>query len=226
MKPLGLFRLVVFWLALIPCFNAANAKDLGKVGPVFEMKELDLLVWIKQKVLEAAQSGEWEQLEMQMKNRVEQNLKRPTPVLGLRKTLTPRRFIFNTSVIAPYDLKDDKGQIFHRKGDVVNPLEQLRLQEPLFFLDGDDPEQIAWALAKEEAEDIEAVWILVKGSVFELMKQLKRVLYFDQHGWMVKKFGLQQVPAFVVQEGTHLVIEEVKLGESLSKPEKQLKGML
>jgi conjugal transfer pilus assembly protein TraW len=225
MKPLGLFRLVVFWLVLIPCFNAANAKDLGKIGPVFEIKELDLLAWIQQKVLEVQQSGEWEQVEMQMKNRLEENLKKPKPVLGLRKTVNPRRFIFNTRVSAPYDLKDDKGQIFHRKGDIVNPLEQLRLPQPLFFLDGDDAEQIAWALAKEEAEDIEAVWILVKGSPFELMKQLKRALYFDQQGWMVKKFGLEQVPAFVVQEGTHLVVEEVQLNTSASTPQTALEGM-
>ncbi|HXH54417.1 MAG TPA: type-F conjugative transfer system protein TraW [Gammaproteobacteria bacterium] len=215
----------MFWLVLILCFNPANAKDLGKVGPVFEIKELDLLAWIQQKVLEATQSSEWEQLEMKMKNRLEENFKRPTPVLGLRKTVNPRRFIFNTRVSAPYDLKDDKGQIFHRKGDIVNPLEQLTLPQPLFFLDGDDAEQIAWALAKEETENVEAVWILVKGPVFELMKQLKRALYFDQQGWMVKKFGLEQVPAFVVQEGTHLVVEEVQLNTSVSTPQTALEGM-
>lgn len=183
------------------------------MGSVVNITEPDLLVWIENRLKAAQLSGEWEQLEMKMKSRLEAFLKRPTPVLGLQKTVTPKRFSFEPFATAPYDLKDHRGKIFHRKGDRVNPLALLKLQQSLIFIDGDDAEQVQFALAFEEKKNENTILILVKGPVFELMKTLKRPLYFDQNGSLVKKFGIQQVPAIVTQEGQHLVIEEVMVGE-------------
>jgi len=214
-KSLAWFKWIVFWLALIPCFKEATAKDLGKVGTVFEMQEIDLLAWIEQKLLEAQKSGEWETVEMQLRERAKHYVERPTPV-ELPKTTKPRRFPYDPSVRAPYDLQDHKGTVFHRRGDVVNPLETVTLQQPMFFINGDDAAQVQFALAFEEEKNIEAIWILVKGSVPMLEKQLKRTLYFDQGGAFVKKLGIQQVPAIVVQEGARLMIDEMLVPESFS----------
>ena len=85
------------------------------------------------------------------------------------------------------------------------------LTKPLVFINGDDKEQLHWALKFEEQRNQEATLILVQGPVFELMHTLKHPLYFDQGGWLVHKLGIQQVPAVVSQEGVRLIIEEVKI---------------
>jgi conjugal transfer pilus assembly protein TraW len=34
--------------------------------------------------------------------------------------------------------------VFARKGDVLNPLKTVPFMQTLYFIDGDDPDQVAW----------------------------------------------------------------------------------
>ena len=74
------------------------------------------------------------------------------------------------------------------------------------ILDGDDPEQLAWATRRYAST--KAKLILVRGAPLELMKARQRRFYFDQGGSLVKHFGIRAVPATVEQQGRLLIITE------------------
>jgi conjugal transfer pilus assembly protein TraW len=203
---------LTFWLVLILCFsNPIFAKDLKTVGPLYEIKETDILSWIEERLINLQKEEGFKKMEQEMTERATAYVKRPTPVQGIHQTTKPRRFRYDPTIIVSEDLKDAKGNIFHHQGDKVNPLETFTLERPLLFINADDTAQLQWALAFEEQKNQESTLILVQGPVFELMTELKRPLYFDQGGWLVQKLGIQQVPAWVSQEGQTLMVEEVKI---------------
>ena len=73
--------------------------------------------------------------------------------------------------------------------------------------DGDDPEQLAWALGRKEPAKL----ILVKGAPLELMRARQRRFYFDQGGKLVAHFAIRAVPALVSQRGRQLEVSEIAL---------------
>jgi len=113
--------------------------------------------------------------------------------------------------MVPYDLKDHEGRVFQEKGTMVNPLEMHSLKCPLLFVDGDDSQQVAWAIRQHQAAESlhKPKIILVQGSPFELSKKLNLPIYFDQSGVLVKKLGISCVPARLYQQEKTLTIEEV-----------------
>jgi conjugal transfer pilus assembly protein TraW len=52
--------------------------------------------------------------------------------------------------------------------------------------------------------------ILVNGGPMDLMRRWKKRVYFDQGGSMVKRLGIENVPALVTQDGKRLRIDELE----------------
>lgn len=182
-----------------------HAKDLGVYGATFTIIEEDLLAVIKAKIQKMAEQGILDAHQKQIQEQVKKRLQRPTPI-PIEKTKKERTFFYDPSITVPYDLKDHKERVFFKAGTKVNPLDTHSLKYALLFIDGDDKEHIAWAFRhKQNLTKI----ILVNGAPFELMDQFSTPIYFDQGGILVKKFGIQQVPARVIQSGKLLKIEEV-----------------
>jgi conjugal transfer pilus assembly protein TraW len=197
------------WLILL--YSAAlSAKDLGTFGETFPIVEENLLSFIQGKLSQLQSSGEIQKHQEVIAKKVVKNVQRPLAVEGVVKTKEPRKFYYDPSITIPYDLKDHNGVIFHKAGTTLNPLEVQPLKHSLFFIDGDDIEQINWT--KKHINTSPKI-ILVRGAPFELMKTLETTVYFDQGGSIVKKLGIKQVPARVDQEGKTLVISEILLEE-------------
>lgn len=93
------------------------------------------------------------------------------------------------------------------RGTRVNPLDTVPLRQRLVFIDGDDQDQVAWAMARTTALDAKV--ILVGGSPFALMKAEQRRFYFDQSGTLTTKLGIHAVPAVVEQRGRVLAVREL-----------------
>jgi conjugal transfer pilus assembly protein TraW len=143
-----------------------------------------------------------------MLEKAEKGIRRPAPVTGITKAIESREFFYNPSITVPFDLKDHKRRIFHKKGTRINPLTYRSLRQSLILIDGDDEKQVAWAF-----RHIKAKIILTSGSPFDLMESWNGPVYFDQGGRLTSKLGIRHVPAVVTQEGLQLKILEVMLEE-------------
>ena len=194
-------------LAVLLCPTEVLARDYGQRGTVFPVIERDLLEQIHSRLTQMERSGETARLNEDLKRRTIARVNRPDPVAGIVRASEARRWQFDPTITLAADIRGAKGELIHAAGTRVNPLDSVGLRADLLFLDGDDPDQLAWALK----QDTNAKLILVKGAPLELMKARQRRFYFDQGGKLTERFGIRSVPARVRQQGRLLEISEIAL---------------
>lgn len=190
-------------MAMIPLLEA---KDLGVHGHLFPIHEEDFLQFLKNKVNHLSKE-DLEAIRNKVQNHYVLQLKNPCPVQGLKEAKVYRVFYVDPTLCTDQDIKDHQGNLIVSKDKCVNPLETIAYLDALLFLDGSNQEHLEWAKAQNQL----VKWVLTKGKPFELEEQESRAIYFDQSGVLVKKFGIQYLPAKVSQEGLKLKIEEFPL---------------
>ncbi|WP_218461056.1 conjugal transfer protein TraW [Rickettsia sp. TH2014] len=203
----------------------AHAMDLGKHGATYEVVEEGFVSMIKNRL-----SGlDLQQHQEEMLQAARRQVLEPAPVVGLRATGEPREFWYDPSSTLTKDIKLPDGKILHKAGTTVNPLDHMVFDRELIFIDGRSKKQVEWLKARldgaeqnntqmivtqerqEENNNLEIRIILVGGKILELQEDIGRTLYFDQAGELTNKFGIEQVPAMVVQDGKSLKISEIKI---------------
>lgn len=196
--------------------NTAQAKSLGTHGVIYPIEEVDPIALIQQKLKSMEESGELERRNLELQKRTRVSVERPKAVEGITKATKGRFFYFDPTYVVQTDLYDHQGQIFAKKGTRINPLETLSLSQNLLFVDGDDPEQLAWVKEKlsKSIKNNSIRLILVRGVPLKLSEELNAPVYFDQNGLLTKKLGIRHIPALVNQEDKFLKIEEIKLPPS------------
>ena len=142
-----------------------------------------------------------------MRRRTVARVERPEPVAGLVRAEAARKWAFDPTITLETDIRGAKGEFIHARGTRVNPLDSVPLRSELLFFDGDDPDQLAWALRQSP----NAKLILVRGAPLELMKARQRRFYFDQGGKLSTHFAIRAVPARVRQQGRLLEVSEIVL---------------
>lgn len=187
----------------------AAARDYGQEGATFAILEPDLLAVIRQRLLRLEATGALDAANRALAARTVARVRRPAPVAGMKSATTSRRWLVDPSITAADDYRDARGRVVVARGTRVNPLDTVRLRQPLVFLDGDDRAQLAWAIARLPAA---AKLILVRGAPLDLMKARRRRFYFDQGGALTSRLGIRAVPALVEQQGRLLAVREVALG--------------
>lgn len=195
-----------FFIMIIFFIEVALAQHLGTFGETFKIIEQDLLEQITFELNKLSENGEFKNLKIKMQNDLVKSAI-PKPVLEVTKTSNPRVFFYDPSIKVSQDLKDHKGKIFVKANSMYNPLKIYSLREALLFIDGKDNKQVKWSLNYSFPCKI----ILTNGSPFKLMDKYLVKIYFDQHGSLVKKFGIKQIPAIVTQKGEKLQIEEFQI---------------
>ena len=151
------------------------------------------------------------QKQHEMKQKLEGYVSRPTAVEGVAHTANPRAWVYDPSYVLKEDIKDQDGDVIHKAGAVINPLDKIVMPYELLFIDADSDSQVSWALEYDKANEKPCRIILVRGAPMELMKQYKTRMYFDQKGILTGRFGITQVPAMVRQQENKLAIEELQL---------------
>lgn len=187
--------------------STAQARDYGQQGTVFPVIERDLLEQIHARLTAMEKSGETARLNQELKRRTVTKVERPEPVAGLVHAQTARKWSFDPTITLETDIRGAKGELIHARGTRVNPLDSVPLRAELLFFDGDDPDQLAWALRQSP----NAKLILVRGAPLELMKVRQRRFYFDQGGKLTAHFAIRAVPARVRQQGRVLEVSEIVL---------------
>ncbi|MBP9752201.1 MAG: type-F conjugative transfer system protein TraW [Proteobacteria bacterium] len=192
-----------------------KAKDLGVMGETFMIQETSLLDVIQSKLKTLSDTGKLKDLEKEIQNRIQISLKNPKAVQNIAHTKVEKTHTYDPSITVKSDLKDSQGKVFHKKGDVVNPLKQMKMTKPLLFIDGEEKSHIEWAKKKLQLNRFSKV-ILVKGKPFDIHIEsedptvgvYEHPIYFDQEGILTKKLGIQNVPSIVSQKGDVLEVKE------------------
>lgn len=187
----------------------SEAKDYGQAAQTFPVIEPDLLSTIESRLRRAEASGDLARTNEMFAKRVEAKVRRPDAVPGITPAQAARSWDFDPSVRMERDIHDQKGNLIAAAGQRINPLDFVSIRQDLVFIDGDDPEQMAWATARYS--DTKAKIIFVKGSPVEQMTARKRRFYFDQAGKLTSRFGIEHTPAVVTQAGKLMRVSEVVL---------------
>ncbi|MMC32818.1 type-F conjugative transfer system protein TraW, partial [Shigella sonnei] len=156
----------------------------------------DMLTVIMQRLTALEQSGEMGRKMDAFKERVIRNSLRPPAVPGIGRTEKYGSRLFDPSVRLAADIRDNEGRVFARQGEVMNPLQYVPFNQTLYFINGDDPAQVAW-MKRQTPPTLESKIILVQGSIPEMQKSLDSRVYFDQNGVLCQRLGIDQVPARV-----------------------------
>jgi len=190
--------------------GAARATDLGTIGHLFPIAEPDLLTFIGQRLKGMEDSGEMDRLQREAEARVKAHAVRPAPVAGLTPARTDRAFLYDPTFTVRETIRDMRGNLIARAGDKVNPLDRVAFSETLYFVDGDNPQQMAWLQLQIRGPQNFKV-ILVKGNVHDSSIALDEPVYFDQYGTLTTKFGFEHTPVRITRADRMLRVEEVAL---------------
>ena len=195
--------------------SLATARDLGTHGVIYPIEEEDPIAVIQKKLKGMEERGELERHNQELQKKTKAAVERPKPVEGMTRASKNRVFYYDPAYVVPEDIKGPKGQIIHKKGTKVNPLETVSLSQGFLFFNGDDSDQVNFA--KKNLKENSVKLILVKGAPLALSVTWNVPVYFDQGGLLTRKLGIKHVPALVSQglssgerpeEGMRLRIEE------------------
>lgn len=170
------------------------AKDLGTWGELYPVAEQDMLTTINTRLQAMKESGELDMQQDAYKKAVIEKSLRPESVKGLTVARENSTHYIDPSMTVAEDIADHQGHVFAHKGEVINPLDTVPFNQTLYFIDGDNPEQVAWMKAQKPATDIYRV-ILVNGDIRAATNALGERIFFDQKGVMSRRFKLTAVPA-------------------------------
>ncbi|VVT00645.1 type-F conjugative transfer system protein TraW [Erythrobacter sp. EC-HK427] len=200
-------RLLLSLLPILLLPASAGARDYGQHGAVFPVVERDLLAQIQSRLVAMERSGETARLNEQLKARTLARVERPAAVAGIVHARADRSWLFDPTIVLQQDIRGARGELIHAAGTRVNPLDSVALRSDLLFLDGDDAQQVAWALGQQGRPKL----VLVNGAPLALMRARQRRFYFDQQGTLTSYFGIRAVPARVRQQGRRLEVSEIVL---------------
>ncbi|EGG3945690.1 type-F conjugative transfer system protein TraW [Salmonella enterica] len=201
-------------IALLVWGQSVAAADLGTWGDLWPVQEPDMLAVIMHRLEVLQQSGEMSKKMDEFKARVARNSLRPPAVEGVTRTEKYASRLFDPSVRLADDIRDNEGRVFARKGEVMNPLQYVPFNQTLYFINGDDPEQMDW-MKHQTPLTLESKIILVRGSIPQSQTALDSRIYFDQNGVLCHRLGIDQVPAQVtgVPGDRLLKVEFIPVGD-------------
>lgn len=192
--------------------NAIWAEDLGVIGTVYPIAETDFIQQIQKTIQQKTINGDLARWRSEQVEAFQAAMDRPTPVEGLSSALRTRTWLWDPSIILPTDVRDANGHLLLAAGSHFNPLTQIHTFTPLLFFDGDNPDQVAWAVSLNQQLHGQDHLILINGSLRKTASAFpNHPLYFDQNGRLVQRLGITHIPATVSRAGQRLAITEVAL---------------
>lgn len=162
-------------LLVLPGMVQAKTRGHGEMYPIAEQ---DMLTTIQTRLKAMEASGEMAREQEAFKQRVIENTLRPKPVDGLTLAQENTTHYIDPSLTVSEDLKDHQGRVFAHKGQVINPLDTVPFTDTLYFIDADNPQQLAWMKVQKPGTLTYRV-ILVNGDVREATNALNTRIYFD-----------------------------------------------
>ncbi|WP_337048104.1 type-F conjugative transfer system protein TraW [Serratia liquefaciens] len=199
-------------LLLVALAQPASAADLGTFGEVWDVREQNLLTVIQTRLKDHFAGRSQADIQKELQDRVTESAMRPAPVEGVGRG--PKTWVrqFDPAIVSNQEMADHNGTVFVRKGQRVSPFDVIPVfNETLYFIDGDDAEQVAW-MKQQKPTTVVSKIILVSGSIKDSAEALDSRIYFDQGGAIVRRFGIKQTPAVITQEPGKPLLRITEIG--------------
>lgn len=209
-------KLIVTALAALVLTPPASAKDLGNFGEVFVVREPDFLSALMGRLEAMEEDGGLARMEREMQDKTRAFANRPRSTLDLPKAERPAQFTVDLSIRLDRDLTDQEGRVFAAAGTVVNPLAHSAFRKVILFIDGDDPEQVGWAIG--QGSELDSLIILTRGAPLALMRKHGRRFWFDQDGILAARFRIAHLPSKVSRADPVMLVEELPLARGGNNP--------
>jgi len=136
-----------------------QAADYGTFGAVFPVIEPSLLDTINARLGEMDANGELDIMRDEMQATTRSYANRPRPLTHIGTASTYHMYEVDLSITVAQDLKDHRGVVFAQAGTKLNPLDHSRFSQRLVFIDGDDPDQVAFALGIANTEPAKIILV-------------------------------------------------------------------
>jgi conjugal transfer pilus assembly protein TraW len=225
-------KIIIFALMIIIqlLHKSVLAKDFGKQGATFEIKEEGFITMMQRKLKNVNLTEHEQKMQALARQRVEE----PTALKNITRATKTVSHSFDPSYVLDQDVFLPCGKLLYPIGTRVNPLDHMDWSGRIIFIDGRDSSQIAWvkdnylksnsvndenlnnqneenAALTLASSDIKI--ILTGGRPLELERETGIPIYFDQFGELTTKFNIIHVPAIVEQDGEYLKVTEINIGE-------------
>lgn len=187
--------------------------NLGRLGDVYDIAEIDLLEEIKRRMA----AIDWRQKQQQAIARFwDQQRFEVLPV-----ALENRERVIDMTITAPRNLTAPNGQLIVRAGQTVNPLDKMPFGLCLIVFDATETAQVQW-IRQWSCQDKKARVMYLATSVsrqdgWDGLKALETSLNSSVYLLtpdVRSRFQLQHVPSLVEQTGNRLMVHERKLPAS------------
>ncbi|WP_029523608.1 hypothetical protein [Persephonella sp. KM09-Lau-8] len=193
------------------------AKDLGVFGSVYEIKEKDLLLEIKQK----ASSIDYEKIRKEYENKIKNY--RPPDIVVLEKAEKSKVYYHIPWAEVPedvYGVKNGKLVLLYKKGDKFNPLKYLPFKPiDLVIFNGDDKGEIAFV--KKYFKNERVAFLITEGSFYKVSKELGVPVYYFEGKNLKDRLGVKETVSRITVDGEKLKITVFAVDEKGDLKEKK-----
>jgi len=193
------------------------AKDLGLLGSVYQIKEKDLLLEIKQK----ASSIDYEKIRKEYEDRIKNY--RPPDLVVLEKAKKSRIYYYVPWAEVPedvYGVKNGKLVLLYKKGDRFNPLKYLPFKPiDLVIFNGEDEGEVAFV--KKHFKNERVVFLITDGSFYRVSKELGVPVYYFGGSNLRERLGVRETVSRVTVDGEKLKITVFAVDKKGSLKEKK-----
>ena len=198
---------VALAMALLFAFQSertrSSGKDLGVHGKLYEIREEDMLSYVRRKAGEIDMRALRESMERKLG---ESYADHSLVSLNVPSAEKERVRYVDPSVVVRNPLYDHTGAMISPAG-TVNPLDHVSLLKSILVL---REEQIETALSEMGKRGEEPILILTDGDI-QRASSLAGEAVYKASPFILKRLKVKKVPSLVTQEGRRLKVEELIL---------------
>ena len=191
----------VFLIQSSPALTQASDKDLGVHGKLYEIREEDMLSYVRRKAGEIDMRA----LRENMEKRLEESYAEHSSVsLDVPSATEERVRYIDPSVNVRNPLYDHTGEIIFPAG-TVNPLDHVPLSKSILVLRED---QVKRTLKETDKRGEKPILLLTDGNIRRASSLAGRMVY-KASPFMLRRLQIEKVPSLVTQEGKKLRVKEM-----------------
>ena len=190
---------IIIGLVLAVFALTAKAVDLGVWGSLYPIDEPD----IRKVLISQASEVDWAEKNRELERNSEKWFDE-LPSFGLGLASETKTEWVDPSIVLTDDIympiQDEKGdwnwELVYPAGTIVNPLDKVRPNTNMLFIDADDREQREFAINALKAYPYRLMIVLVDGNPRKLAKGVRMPIYYANQS-MIDRFRIKRVPSLL-----------------------------